>query len=83
MRKALAQYEEFKASHPEYVILAQTGDRYFTFDDDAKTLAESMGIVLHRVEGRRVASIHKNRLDEAVTKLVRTGHKVALLEKFY
>ena len=43
------QYRELKAACPDAVLLYRLGDFYETFDDDAKLIAELLGVTLtHR-----------------------------------
>src|SRR5215207_8831506 len=40
------QYRILKASYPETILLYRLGEFYETFDDDAKLVAEKLGVTL-------------------------------------
>ena len=42
----MKQYMEFKAKHPDAILLFRVGDFYETFSDDAIAAAEILGITL-------------------------------------
>src|SRR3990170_4480333 len=80
------QYLSIKRRYPQAIVLFRIGDFYETFDDDAKTVAKELDIVLTSRElgkGNRVplAGIPYHALDNYLARLVNGGHKVAICEQ--
>jgi DNA mismatch repair protein MutS len=80
------QYLRIKREHPHALVLFRLGDFYETFDDDARTVARELEIVLTSREmgkGHRVpmAGIPYHALDNYLARLVHHGHKVAICEQ--
>jgi DNA mismatch repair protein MutS len=80
------QYLRIKREHPQALVLFRLGDFYETFDDDARTVASELEIVLTSREmgkGHRVpmAGIPYHALDNYLARLVNRGHKVAICEQ--
>jgi DNA mismatch repair protein MutS len=80
------QYLRIKRDHPHAIVLFRLGDFYETFDDDARTVAGELDIVLTSREmgkGQRVpmAGIPYHALDNYLARLVNHGHKVAICEQ--
>src|SRR5512137_2892649 len=80
------QYLKVKQQHPGTLVLFRLGDFYETFDDDARTVARELEIVLTSREmgkGLRVpmAGIPYHALDNYLARLVHHGHKVAICEQ--
>ncbi|MEK7353705.1 MAG: DNA mismatch repair protein MutS, partial [Chloroflexota bacterium] len=80
------QYLSIKRRYPQAIVLFRIGDFYETFDEDAKTVARELDIVLTSKEmgkGHRVplAGIPYHTLDNHLAKLVNNGHKVAICEQ--
>src|SRR3989304_631519 len=80
------QYLNIKRRYPQAIVLFRIGDFYETFDEDAKTIARELDIVLTSKEmgkGHRVplAGIPYHSLDTHLAKLVNNGHKVAICEQ--
>lgn len=82
----MRQYEEVKRQYAESILLFRMGDFYETFDEDAKTVAKILGIVLtKRSNGAAgkvpLAGFPYHALDQYLPKLVKAGHRVAICEQ--
>ena len=80
------QYREIKERYPDAIVLFRMGDFYETFDEDARTLARELQIVLTSREmgkGQRVplAGIPYHALDNYLARLVQRGYRVAICEQ--
>ena len=82
----MKQYMEFKAKHPDAILLFRVGDFYETFSDDAIAAAEILGITLtKRANGSamhvELAGFPHHALDTYLPKLVRAGRRVAICDQ--
>jgi DNA mismatch repair protein MutS len=88
------QYRELKASCPDAILLYRLGDFYETFDDDAKLIAELLGVTLtHREfanpKGKKtkdkprcpMAGMPYHAIERYVAQLVAAGYRVAVAEQ--
>ena len=80
------QYLEVKARHPDAIVLFRLGDFYETFDEDARTAAAELDIVLtgrDMGKGQRVpmAGVPAHSLEGYLARLIRRGFKVAICEQ--
>ncbi len=77
-----AQYKGLKEKHPDAVLLFRCGDFYESYFEDAKDIANILGIVLtHRVSnGMEMAGFPYHALDMYLPKLIRAGRRVAICE---
>jgi len=80
------QYLDVKAQHPDAIVLFRLGDFYETFDDDARTAAAELEIVLtgrDMGKGQRVpmAGVPAHALEVYLARLIRRGYKVAICEQ--
>ena len=80
------QYLEIKQRFPDEILLFRLGDFYETFDQDAHSLSEALGIVLTSREigkGQRVpmAGIPHHALESYLSRLLDRGHRVAICEQ--
>ncbi len=81
---AMRQYAEQKASVPDALLLFRMGDFYELFYDDAVTASRVLGITLtsrNKEPPIPLAGIPYHALEGYLTKLVRSGHKVAISEQ--
>lgn len=83
---ARKQYLDIKAKHPDAIVLFRLGDFYEMFDDDAKKGAEALKITLtSRSFGKDtrvpLAGVPYHALDNALSKLLAAGHRVAICEQ--
>ena len=82
----MKQYMEFKAKHPDAILLFRVGDFYETFSDDAIAAAEILGITLtKRANGSamhvELAGFPHHALDTYLPKLIRAGQRVAICDQ--
>jgi DNA mismatch repair protein MutS len=81
----MRQYFQFKAKHPDAILLFRVGDFYETFGDDAKITSETLGIVLtSRNNGGSdiaLAGFPHHSMDLYLPKLIRAGYRVAICEQ--
>ena len=84
----MKQFLEFKAKHPDAVLLFRCGDFYETYSDDAVIASEILGITLtKRSNGKGTAATIEmagfpfHALDTYLPKLVRAGRRVAICDQ--
>jgi len=82
----MRQYMEVKTKYSDTIVLFRMGDFYETFNEDAKTAAKILGIVLtKRANGAAadvpLAGFPYHALDNYLHKLVNAGHRVAICEQ--
>lgn len=82
----MKQYNQFKAQHPDAILLFRVGDFYETFGEDAIKTSQILGIVLtKRANGSAtfidLAGFPHHALDTYLPKLVRAGLRVAICEQ--
>lgn len=82
----MRQYWKIKDRHPGAVMLFRMGDFYEAFEEDAKILADVLGITLTRrsngaAEDVPLAGFPYHALDQHLPKLVQAGHRVAICEQ--
>lgn len=82
----IKQYNQFKAQHPDAILLFRVGDFYETFGEDAIKTSQILGIVLTKRSNGSSSSIDlagfpHHALDTYLPKLVRAGLRVAICEQ--
>ncbi len=82
----MRQYYKIKDRHPHAILLFRMGDFYETFDADAKTVSQVLGITLtKRANGKAqdvpLAGFPHHALDNYLPKLVTAGLRVAICEQ--
>lgn len=82
----MRQYDEIKAKHPEALLLFRVGDFYETFGADAEVTAHTLDIILtKRSNGSAsevaLAGFPYHALNTYLPKLVKAGHRVAIVEQ--
>ncbi len=85
----MRQFYDFKAKHPDALLLFRCGDFYETYADDAVVAADILGITLtHRGTGgtkssndTAMAGFPHHALDTYLPKLVRAGKRVAICDQ--
>lgn len=82
---AMKQYFDVKNKHEDCIVLFRMGDFYETFYDDAKLVSEVLDITLTaRGKGEKkapLAGLPYHALEPHLAKLIRAGHKVAIVEQ--
>ena len=82
----MRQYYKIKDRHPDAVLLFRLGDFYETFEEDARTVSQVLGITLtKRANGKAsevpLAGFPHHALDNYLPKLVQAGLRVAVCEQ--
>ena len=84
----MKQFSEFKAKHPDAVLLFRCGDFYETYSTDAIIASEILGITLtKRSNGKGAAATLEmagfpfHALDTYLPKLIRAGRRVAICDQ--
>ena len=82
----MRQYDEIKTKHPEAMLLFRVGDFYETFGSDAEKAAKTLDIILtKRSNGSAsevaLAGFPHHSLQTYLPKLVKAGHRVAIVEQ--
>ena len=82
----MRQYWKIKDRHPGALLLFRMGDFYETFEDDAVTVADVLGITLTKrgngaSEDTPLAGFPHHALENHLPKLVQAGHRVAVCEQ--
>jgi DNA mismatch repair protein MutS len=82
----MKQYQGIKAKYPDAILLFRIGDFYETFGEDAKQVANILGIVLTKKSignnaTTELAGFPYHSMDSYLPKLVRAGHRVAICDQ--
>ena len=82
----MRQFDEIKAKHPEAMLLFRVGDFYETFGSDAEKASKTLDIILtKRSNGSAsevaLAGFPHHALQTYLPKLVKAGHRVAIVEQ--
>ncbi|MDX1638381.1 MAG: DNA mismatch repair protein MutS [Balneolaceae bacterium] len=81
----MRQYQKIKEQYEGTILLFRVGDFYETFDEDAKTVSEELGITLTKrnngSDQTPLAGFPYHALDTYLPKLVKRGHRVAICEQ--
>lgn len=80
--KMVKMFNELKAKHPDAVILFRVGDFYETYCEDAKKIAEVLGLTLTRQSKTKIdlTGFPYHALDTYLPKLIRAGLRVAICD---
>ena len=80
--KMVEKFNELKAKHPDAVILFRVGDFYESRFDDAKKIADVLGLTLTRQAKTEMdlAGFPYHALDTYLPKLMRAGLRVAICD---
>ena len=80
--KMIKQFNELKTKHPDAVILFRVGDFYESRFDDAKKIADVLGLTLTRQAKTEMdlAGFPYHALDTYLPKLIRAGLRVAICD---
>lgn len=74
------QFRDFKAKHPEYLLLFHVGDAYHALNGDADTLRRTLGLDIVQSEPPSLA-IPADRLEVTLRRIIAAGHRVAICER--
>ncbi len=80
------QYLQIKKQYPDTIVFFRLGDFYETFDQDAKTIAKALDIVLtsRKVAANQrvpMAGVPHHSAESYIARLIRAGFKVAICEQ--
>ncbi len=80
------QYLAVKKQYPDTIVFFRLGDFYETFDEDARTVAKALDIVLTSravAQDQRVpmAGVPYHAVDSYLARLIKAGFKVAICEQ--
>jgi DNA mismatch repair protein MutS len=80
------QYLAIKKQYPDAIVFFRLGDFYETFDEDAKTIAKELDIVLtsRKVSNTQrvpMAGVPHHAANNYIARLIRAGYKVAICEQ--
>lgn len=80
--KMVKMFNELKAKHSDAVILFRVGDFYETYFEDAKKIAEVLGLTLTRQAKTKMdlTGFPYHALDTYLPKLIRAGIRVAICD---
>ena len=80
--KMVKMFNELKAKHPDAVILFRVGDFYETYFEDAKKIAEVLGLTLTRQAKTKMdlTGFPYHALDTYLPKLIMAGLRVAICD---
>ncbi|MBP3228511.1 MAG: DNA mismatch repair protein MutS [Bacteroidaceae bacterium] len=88
MTPMMKQFFDFKAKHPDALLLFRCGDFYETYGEDAVTAAKVLGITLTRRNNGKsgmgtieMAGFPFHALDTYLPRLVRAGYRVAICDQ--
>ncbi|MBN2587426.1 MAG: DNA mismatch repair protein MutS, partial [Candidatus Fermentibacteraceae bacterium] len=84
----MKQFLDIKSGHPGEILLFRMGDFYETFFEDAATVSKALGITLTSrggsgEDGERIplAGFPYHALDGYLSKLIKSGYRVAICEQ--
>ena len=83
----MKQFFDFKAKHPDAVLLFRCGDFYETYGEDAVVASKILGITLTRRNNggntgeTEMAGFPHHALDTYLPKLIRAGRRVAICDQ--
>ena len=80
------QYLDIKSKHPDAIVLFQLGDFYEAFDEDAKTVADELDVVLTsrpvaKKERIPMAGVPCHAVEGYVARLIEKGYRVAIADQ--
>ena len=83
----MRQFHDFKAQHPDAVLLFRCGDFYETYLNDAVIASRGLGITLTRRNNGKsaatteMAGFPHHALETYLPRLIRAGHRVAICDQ--
>ena len=78
--ETLTRFRKLKKQYPEAIILFRMEKWYMTVLEDAETVANVLGIIVTKHNNIRVAGFPSHALDEYLPRLIRKGHRVAIVD---
>lgn len=72
---------QFKAKHPDAVLLFRVGDFYESYEEDAEVVAKELGIALKEKGDTKMANFPHHALDTYLPKLIQAGKRVAVYDQ--
>ncbi len=75
------KFDEMKAKYQDALLLFNVGDFYETYEEDAETVAEVLGLTLTRKGDTKMAGFPRHSLGTYLPKLVRAGKRVVICEQ--
>lgn len=76
------QFKKLKEKHPDAILLFRCGDFYECYEEDAKAVAEVLGITLTKGnDGTTMAGFPHHALDQYLPKLIRAGKRCAICDQ--
>jgi DNA mismatch repair protein MutS len=81
------RWREVKEQNPDSIVLFKVGDFYEAFDEDARTVARTIGLTLTTRNSRAtgdtipMTGFPYHALESYIAKLVQSGHRVAVCEQ--
>lgn len=76
-----ATQAQVKEKYPDAIALIRKNDWYLTIEEDAVKASEILGITLTKTQsGERQASFPCTDLDTYLPKIVRAGHRIAIVD---
>lgn len=79
--KIKKQFDEMKAKHGDTLLLFRTGDFYEAYGEDAKVVADQLGLIITDRGGEKVAAFPHHALNQYLPKIVRAGKRVAMCDQ--
>ena len=79
--ETLTYFNQLKKQYPDAIILFRMGNFYQTFEEDAQTTANDLGIIVTKKDGVRMAGFPQHALDTYLPRLIRCGNRVAIVDK--
>jgi DNA mismatch repair protein MutS len=76
----IQQYHAAKRTHPNMLLLFREGDLYQLFDDDAKTVANLLGLTMTTSDTIPTTTFPHDALEAHLRKLLKAGYRVAICE---
>lgn len=75
-------FEEFKAKHRSALVMFRNGDWFIMVDEDAEVASKELSIPLYSSIGKHKTEVNISTkdLDIYLPKLVRNGHRIAILD---
>ena len=75
-----SRYLQHKKSHPNALLMIREGDTFTAYYKDAESIAKVFNTCPFYDKGRPELSIHNNKMDFVLPRLVKAGYKIAIIE---